>query len=174
MIERLETERLILRRPAARDEAGAMGFLLSPRADRIGGPFKPARAWQVFAAEVAHWDLRGYGGFAVTQRGSDRCLGIIGPFCPTGWPEPEMGWMLWEEAEGRSIGYEAARACLRHLFRDLGWTSTVSYIDADNARSIALAERLGAQRDTATTPPHPDDIVYRHMPTEDLPREDLG
>ena len=44
----------------------------------------------------------------------------------------------------------------------LGWTTCVSYIDPANRRSIALAERLGAQEDT--TAPKPDAYcrVYRH------------
>ncbi|MEM9049504.1 MAG: GNAT family N-acetyltransferase [Pseudomonadota bacterium] len=168
MIDRLETQRLILRRPAPKDEPGAMAFLLSDRTRMLGGPFTPQRAWTVFAAGIAHWELRGFGGFAVTMKGEDRCLGIVGPYFPAGWPEPEMSWMLWAEAEGRNFGYEAAKACLTHLFRDLGWTTTVSYIDPLNARSIALAERLGAARDETAPRPDPEDLVFRHKPAEVL------
>jgi RimJ/RimL family protein N-acetyltransferase len=39
----------------------------------------------------------------------------------------------------------------------------VSYIDRNNSRSIALAERLGAVPDPdAATPDNSDDLVYRH------------
>jgi RimJ/RimL family protein N-acetyltransferase len=53
-----------------------------------------------------------------------------------------------------------------HAFRDLGWTTAVSYIDPDNARSIALAERLGAVRDRGARQPVFDKpcLVYRHSP----------
>ena len=38
----------------------------------------------------------------------------------------------------------------------------VSYIDPGNARSIALAERLGARPDPDAPRADPDDLVYRH------------
>ncbi len=57
----------------------------------------------------------------------------------------------------------------RHAYEDLGWETAVSYIDPANARSIALAERLGCTRDDAADRVHPDDLVYRHpSPSEVL------
>ncbi|MEL6233956.1 MAG: GNAT family N-acetyltransferase [Pseudomonadota bacterium] len=162
MIERLETERLILRRPTRADEAGAVAFYESDRSKFVGGPFKTHIAWSCWAADFGHWDLRGFGSFAVTMKGDDTCLGIVGPYYPATWPEFEIGWLIWPEAEGRGIAYEAARACVDHAFRDLGWETAVSYIDPENARSIALAERLGAVRDDAAPRPDPEDYVFRH------------
>jgi len=76
--------------------------------------------------------------------------------------------MLFEGAEGQGIGYEAAIAIRRYVFRDLGWDTAVSYIDQDNTRSIRLAERLGAVLDTEAARPAPKDLVYRHSRTEGL------
>ena len=48
-------------------------------------------------------------------------------------------------------------------FGTLGWTTLVSFIDPENNRSIALAERLGAACDDRID--HPDGgltLVYRH------------
>ena len=60
----------------------------------------------------------------------------------------------------------AAEAARTHVFETLGWDTAVSYIDPQNARSIALAERLGAVRDDSAARPHPDDLVYRHPKPE--------
>jgi RimJ/RimL family protein N-acetyltransferase len=38
----------------------------------------------------------------------------------------------------------------------------VSYIDPGNARSIRLAERLGARLDRSAAKSDPEDLVYRH------------
>ncbi|TMV69267.1 GNAT family N-acetyltransferase, partial [Thioclava sp. BHET1] len=80
----------------------------------------------------------------------------------------EMGWSLWSaEGEGRGYAREAARAVIAHAFGPLGWDTAVSYIAPDNARSIALAERLGAIRDDSAA--HPGDtpcLVYRHPKPE--------
>ncbi len=62
----LETERLLLRRPAPRDVEGFIGLMTSERARHMGGPKTRAEAWRGFCTELAHWDIRGYGMFAVT------------------------------------------------------------------------------------------------------------
>ena len=51
-----------------------------------------------------------------------------------------------EKAAGGTAGAaaEAAAAVRDHARTHLGWKTAVSYIDLDNARSIALARRLGA------------------------------
>ncbi len=163
MIDRLETERLVLRRLAAGDADGYVAFCRSRRARFAGGVRSAAAAWRDFAAELGHWALRGYGMFAVTERGGDdTCLGIVGPWYPEGWPEREVGWLMWAGAEGKGYAAEAARACLAHAFGPLGWDSAVSYIDENNARSIALAEKLGATLDAGAATPSADTLVYRH------------
>lgn len=54
---------------------------------------------------------------------------------------------------------------------DQGIKTLVSYIDPANARSIALAERLGARHDPDAPLPEgetPEEtIVYRHTPDSD-------
>ncbi len=42
----------------------------------------------------------------------------------------------------------------------------MSYIDPDNARSIALARRLGCTEDPAAEPLYPGDMVFRHPAPE--------
>jgi RimJ/RimL family protein N-acetyltransferase len=168
MIDRLETERLVLRRPAPRDEPGYVALMTSERSRYMGGPMRPYRAWSAFAAELGHWEIRGWGPFAVTLKGEDRCLGLVGPWFPGEWPERKVGWLVWPETEGRGIAFEAARVCVDHAFRDLGWDTAVSYIDPENTRSIRLAERLGAVRDPEAARVDPEDIVFRHPRPESL------
>ena len=134
----------------------------SQRARFAGGVRSADDAWREFCVDLAHWELRGYGSYAVTLAGDDTCLGMVGPFFPAGWPEPEIGWALWPAAEGRGIAYEAALASRDEARRSLGWTRPVSYIDERNARSIALAERLGAVLDPGAATTDAETLVYRH------------
>ncbi len=138
--------------------------MASPRARFIGGPIAADLAWRAFGHVIGHWVMRGYGSFIITRTGSDEALGATGPWFPEAWPEPEIGWSLWSaEAEGCGIAAEAASAARDHAFSALGWSTAVSYIDPENARSIALAERLGARRVTgAPTPRGEPCLVYRH------------
>ena len=48
----------------------------------------------------------------------------------------------------------------------LGWTGAVSYIDRDNAASIALARRLGCTEDPDAERFDPVDVVFRHPAPE--------
>lgn len=162
-VTRLETERLILRAPAPRDAEAYIAFFGSDRAASIGGPQTRAEAWVNFATELGHWGLRGYGMFTLTHQGSDDAVGLIGPWNPEGWPETEIGWLIFDaRLEGKGYAHEAARACVDHAWHTLNWPSVVSYIGAGNTRSIALAQRLGAQLDETAAKPGDWAQVWRH------------
>ena len=165
----LETERLVLRGPEPKDEAGYVAFFASERGRFVGGNGTRSLGWLAFASEVGHWTLRGFGMWAVTLRGSDDCLGFVGCWFPGGNPEREIGWQVWPEAEGKGIAFEAALAARTHAYGTLGWDGAVSYIDHGNTRSIRLAERLGAVRDDDAERPVGDEcLVYRHPAPEAL------
>lgn len=159
----LETDRLHLRPPAIRDVPALTDFYVSERSQYAGGHVPRARAWSNAAAMLGHWQVRGYGLWAVTEKDEDTALGLVGPYYPDGRPETEIGWVLFEAAEGRGIAAEAARATITDARQRLGWTEIVHYIAPENARSIALAERLGATLDTDAVQPNPDApcLVYR-------------
>jgi RimJ/RimL family protein N-acetyltransferase len=159
----LETERLVLRAPRAEDFGVWDAFARTDRSRYMGGPYSARDSWRAFANIVGHWVLRGWGEFVFCVRGEDAALGCAGPWFPEGWPEREIGWAVWDPAaEGKGYAFEAAQAARSHAFDVLGWETAVSYIDPDNARSIALAERLGAVRDTEAAVFDEGDLVYRH------------
>lgn len=160
----LTTARLRLRAPMVRDWPAWRVFALSPRAALLG-PFDAFSAWHAFGHAIGHWVLRGFGWFTLTRRGSDDAIGLAGPWRPETWPEPEIGWALFDRAdEGHGFAFEAVAAVRDFAFRVLGWTTAVSYIDPANTRSIALARRLGARRDDAAArlPAAPEAQVWRH------------
>lgn len=160
----LQTERLTLRAPRLADFERWAEFFASDRSRHERGPLDRIEGYKTWAADVALWTLRGYGPFGLDDRATGDYLGEVGIYQPEGYPGPELGWFVVPEAEGKGYAAEAARA---HAFRDLGWTMAVSYIDPANARSIALAERLGAIRDEKAA--HPGDapcLVYRHRAPE--------
>ncbi|MFE0578389.1 MULTISPECIES: GNAT family N-acetyltransferase [unclassified Streptomyces] len=72
------------------------------------------------------------------------------PWGPVG--EIEIGWRLGRAAWGRGYAYAAALATLERV-RETGIERVVAMIHADNARSVAVAERLGmALAEEFTTP----------------------
>lgn len=128
----------------------------------MGGPFDEWGAWGNFCHDIAGWALFGHGGLVIERREGGAAVGSVninhGPL----FPEKELGWMLFEGFEGRGYVTEAAAAFRDWAFAELGLTTLVSYCDPDNARSIAVAERLGAMRDDDAPRMHENDIVFRH------------
>jgi len=160
----IEADRFTLRVPGPQDFERFAAFFGSGRARFVGGPVGRDQAWRVLGTVIGHWSLRGWGPFALVPRGETVAAGSVGPWFPEGWPEPEIGWMLWDaRLEGCGLMRDAALAARRHAYGDLGWTTAVSYIAPDNTRSRTLAERLGAWPDPDAArhdgDPH---LVYRH------------
>ena len=168
----IETARLRLRRPVPSDWEAFRGFMMSDRATLFGSHGHVGKPFRTFASELGHWEIFGFGMFAVTRRGEDQAVALVGPWAPPDWPEREIGWMVLDPgAEGRGIAREAAEAALGHIWRVLGWDTVVSYIAEGNDRSVALAERLGARLDPkAEAPEAPGKtvLVYRHPRPEGL------
>jgi RimJ/RimL family protein N-acetyltransferase len=163
----LTTERLTLRAPQADDFEAIAPFITSDRARFVGGGADKdsGHAWRILAIFAGHWHLRGTGIFIMTDAKTGRPIGSVGPWYPGDWPEQELGWSVWSPGdEGKGYAHEAILTLRRHVYADLGWSTAVSYIDARNARSLALAGRLGCVHDTAAQTPARDEPiqVWRH------------
>lgn len=164
MSQVIETERLQLVMPAERHIAAYQAFIASDRAAARGWAGLPHEAWRNFAAIIGHHVLRGFGPFVAEAREDGRAVGLFGPWWPEGQLEREIKWSVWRAAdEGKGYGFEAARAALAQAYGVLGWDTAVSYVAFDNARSAALAHRLGAVQDGTWTSPRGTEVrVFRH------------
>ena len=143
----LEADGLRLRAPQASDFPAYAVYCASERSRTVGGPFPEHTALDRFMALTGHWAFRGFGRWIITQAGSDAPLGVSGLFQPTDWPEPEIAWTVFAEAEGKGIAFRAAQIARRYAYETLGWTTVMSAVDPANTRSVALAKRLGARPD---------------------------
>ncbi|MDY6858946.1 MAG: GNAT family N-acetyltransferase [Pseudomonadota bacterium] len=158
----LHTERLTLRMPILADFEYRAAFYASDRSVWEDGPLPRAQAWRVWASEVAQWPLMGFGPFSLEDRQSRQYLGEVGVYRPEGFPEPELGWFVLPEAEGRGYAAEAARAVMGWVRKTFGWDHLVSYIAPGNLRSIALALRIGGRKVTDRPGTADDDVVILH------------
>jgi RimJ/RimL family protein N-acetyltransferase len=158
----LHTDRLTLRMPRLADFGHHAAFHASSRAEWEGGAKSRKDAWHIWAGDVAVWFLRGYGAFTVEMDGT--FVGEVGIYHPDHFPGPEFGWMVTAEAEGKGVALEAATAALAWVSDTFDWPDITSIIDPGNARSVALALRLGgtAVIDDAYPGIDPGDVVIRH------------
>ncbi len=160
----LTSDRLILRGPEPRDAEPLIAFLLDEaRSGGFGAAPNRGEAWRWFALNIGHWHIHGYGYFTIEMRDTGTAAGICGIWNPEGWPEPELGWSVFEGYEGRGIAHEAALTARRWAYGPLGLTTLTSNIVPGNTRSIALAERLGAWFERRYHNIHMgEDLLYRH------------
>ncbi|RVT85809.1 N-acetyltransferase [Rhodobacteraceae bacterium CCMM004] len=164
MTPTLTTERLSLG-PCAEAHLDAFTAFVATEASRfLGGPSEdPTDAWWSCAAHAGQWTLRGYGTFWLTDRVTGAPVGRVGPWHP-GWAaEPDMSWVVYPAFEGRGLAHEAARAVLDWAARERGLTALASFVNPDNARSLALARRLGAREERRSVSRDGETaIVFRH------------
>lgn len=164
---RLVSKRLLLVSPAD-PEFDANAAFLAPGAPRFVDAAQDRDSlWWSIATIIGHWHLHGYGLFAVVERNTGNTVGLVGPWFPKGWPEPELSWHLMEGGEGKGYASEAAQCVLDWLFSEAGWDSIVSYVPEENEASIALARRVGATPEKMVSfrlQPAPNIRSWRHMP----------
>jgi RimJ/RimL family protein N-acetyltransferase len=150
----LETARLRLRPFRADDFDPYATMCADPEVMRyVGdrGVLSRDEAWRQMAMLAGHWQLRGFGMWAVEERETGAFVGRVGLYYPEGWPDREVAWALARAYWGRGYAAEAARAALEVAFGRLGWPRAISLIDPLNARSVRLAERLGERLEGETT-----------------------
>lgn len=166
----LHTQRLTLRGPQPQDfDAVASFFADKDRSSGFGGPMTRDNAWRWFATSLGHWHLRGYGFWTVELTQTGQICGIVGLWNPEGWPEPELGWVMFEGAEGKGIAHEAATEVRRYAYAVLDFPTLTSNIVPGNERSIALAKRLGATHERTYENPHMGtEHMFRHPGPEAL------
>ncbi|WP_415921768.1 GNAT family N-acetyltransferase [Tateyamaria sp. SN6-1] len=143
----LTTPRLTLRAPRIDDFDAVAAFYASPRSEFVGGPISAELAWRTLAQEAGHWVLRGFGRWTVVETATQTPVGIVGLWCPEGFPENELGWDLFEGATGKGYATEAATAARQHAYDTLGWRTLISLVAHENHASRKVAQRLGAHHD---------------------------
>jgi RimJ/RimL family protein N-acetyltransferase len=159
----LQTERLLLR-PFREDDLDAYAVICAdPEVMRYLGDGKAlgrGEAWRQIALILGHWQLRGYGLWAVEERATGALVGRIGFFQPEGWPGFELGWMLRRASWGQGYATEGAACALTHAFTAMRRDHVISLIRPANAPSIRVAERLGETLEAQTTLFGQDALIY--------------
>lgn len=143
----LDTERLALREFTPQDAAFLLRLVNEPGWIRnINDPGVRTEAEALTWAEgrllKAYREL-GHGFWAMQRRDDGVLVGMCGLFKRPALPEPDLGYALLAEHEGRGYALEAARGCVAHARAVLGWRTLMAITALDNPRSVGLLTRLG-------------------------------
>jgi len=155
---RLETERLVLRKPEAGDRDGYAEMWGDPEVVRfLGGRTQtPDEVPAGIERMLMQWDRHGVGLFSVLRKEDERVVGRVGYLLwdSERWvnamheelEEPlelEIGWVVARTFWNEGYATEAAKACRDHAFGSLGRDRVISLIAPENVASIRVAEKIG-------------------------------
>ncbi len=160
----LVTDTLTLRAPKVEDFEAYHAILCSDRGQYIYPDCSREDAWHDFVQLASGWVLHGHGGWAIEDNESGALCGFVLLGLEPGDQEIELGYMLLEEHEGLGIAHEACLMARYFAFDTLKLSRLVSYVNMENTRSIALADRLGATRTEH------DDTMLAFFHTPELPQ----
>lgn len=149
----LETDRLVLRMFREDDFDQYAAICADPQVTRYlsqGQPLARWEAWRQMATILGHWQLKGYGPWAVEEKSTGRLLGRIGFFNPDGWPGFELGWVLVRDSWGKGYATEGARRALDYAFTEMGRDHVISLIHPENQASVRVAQRIGEKLEGRT------------------------
>src|SRR6266536_3458876 len=131
---KLETERLILRMWREDDFEAYAKICADPDVMRyLGGKaYSRLEAWRHMAFLIGHWQLLGYGHWAVEEKSTGCFAGRIGLMNPADWPGFEIGWTLGRQFWGRGYATEGAGRALEYAFTELDKVHVISLIHPEN------------------------------------------
>ncbi len=155
-LPRLETERLLLRQASAADLNDLMALDADPEVMRfVREPITDDDRQERLVQMIGRLD-RDYGpglGFwsVFAKDAPGQFLGLVLLVTLEGNTEVEIGWRFAQEAWGKGYATEAAEAVLDYGFATLELDPIVAVIKPGNHRSLAVAEKLGLNRDGVRT-----------------------
>lgn len=147
----IETERAILRGHKVEDLDAYAAIWTDPDVVRftIGKPLSRDEAWIRLLRYAGHWQLLGFGLWAIEDKETGQLLGEAGfhdlkrDIVPSIEGIPEAGWVLVPAAHGKGLATEIMTAAHRWSDKHFGGTKTVCIIDPENSGSIRVAEKCG-------------------------------
>ena len=144
----IETERLRLTAFGERHFEAYASMLADPGSTKFvgdGEPLDRMNAWRSMAMLLGHWQLRGYGMWALELKDTGEFIGRAGLMRPEGWPDLELGWMLKPDFRHHGYATEAGSAILDFAWHALGSPRVISLVKIGNEASDRVAERLGGE-----------------------------
>ncbi|MGE6204429.1 GNAT family N-acetyltransferase [Guptibacillus hwajinpoensis] len=142
----LSTNRLILRKMKEMD----VDHLLEIFSDKEAMKYYPACKSREDTLKWVEWTLHhykvyGFGMWIVEEKDSGRFLGQCGLVLQKidGCVEVEIGYLFAKKYWGNGYASEAALACKKYGFEQIGLSKLISLIDPENKASIKVAKRIG-------------------------------
>ncbi len=148
----LETQRLRLRGYAVGDFEAYAAMWADPDVTRHigdGSPKSGEESWTSLLRAAGHWQMLGYGSWAVDEKTSGRFVGGIGfnnskrDRGETLRDLLELGWMFTPSASGNGYATEALQAALVWGKAHFGPARVIAITAPENFASMRVAQKCG-------------------------------
>ena len=144
---RIETARLVLRRWHAGDVDALLALVSHPDVAR----WLPYGTRDDAVAAIERYERsfeeRGFGRFAVVDRGTEAVVGRVGLMHAPEWSataeQDEIGWAIARERWGEGLAAEAARAAIDDAFERVALERILAWTTPDNVASRRVMEKSG-------------------------------
>jgi len=144
----IETPRLILREWRMEDHVTFIALNSDKEVMEFFPAIKTADETKEQIKRISsHMEQYGYGFFAVERKDNGEFIGFTGLTHP-GFeaeftPCVEIGWRLSKQNWGQGFATEAAMACLKFGFQELGLNEIYSFTSVHNLRSEQVMKKIG-------------------------------
>lgn len=150
----IETSRLLLRPHELSDYSDICTMWADPAVVRhiYEKVQTDAESWFRLLRYRGHWELLGYGYWAVTDKNDSTFLGEVGfadyrrEIEPSFNGMPEAGWVMKARTHGRGMAREAVTAAMAWMDENTAARRTVAMISPENESSLRLADALGYKK----------------------------
>ncbi len=144
VVPTVRTRRLILCGWTAADIGPYTEMAAHPDMSRYtGSPANEGAVWRMFAFQVGHWALNGFGMWLAHDRATGEFVGRVGLYEEHGWPGLEVAWTIRRDRWGEGLATEGGAAALEFAFTELARDRVISIMHPENAASVRVAEKLG-------------------------------
>lgn len=142
------TARLHLRKMTSRDLPHLLRIFSDPVAMQYyPGIMNEEETMEWIQRTLKNYDAYGVGFWVVEENSTGQFLGQCGiiPQALDGTRQMETAYLFVRSQWGQGYATEAALACKQYGFETMGYPKLISLIDAQNTRSMRVAERIGMQ-----------------------------
>ncbi|MGI9056746.1 MAG: GNAT family N-acetyltransferase [Pyrinomonadaceae bacterium] len=159
----LETERLILRTWTYADAERLFEICSDAETMLHIGDGKPYESIER-AKEFLNWAIpyqlkMGFSRWAVVEKQSGEIIGSCG-FARLETAEIEFGYLFARQVWGNGFATEAAQACLKYGFEEIGFEKIVALTDLDHEKSQNVLRKVGFYERGIEKTEDGDDLVF--------------
>lgn len=137
----------------------------------LARPSTSSETWSRLLRYVGHWQILGFGYWAIEDRATGAYLGEVGfadykrDISPSLGGVPEAGWVIVPDAQGKGLATEVLAAALAWADANFVEPGTTCIMSPQHAASVRVARKNGfAERGLATFMNEPTLVMERRRP----------